>query len=131
MCCTRFVTYKQACVTLVGNIFPQHPKIKQKVQAAPLRASNVCDEGNFSFPEECALAPSLTERCRLRLLNFQIDNTASNQSCAAPLSHYVTVPLKQWSSSGAARVAIKAVLTTKKRSTGISVCRDLLHTFQS
>ena len=31
---------------------------------------------------------------------------------------------------GAARVAVKAVLTTKKRSTGISVCRDLLHTFQ-
>ena len=44
----------------------------------------------FSFPEECALAPSLTERYRLRFLNFQIDNNASNQSCAAPLSHYVT-----------------------------------------
>ncbi|MBQ3243774.1 MAG: hypothetical protein IJB01_04130, partial [Bacteroidaceae bacterium] len=57
----------------------------QKVQAAPLRASNVCDEGNFSFPEECALAPSLTEGYRLRLLNFQIDNTASNQSCVAPM----------------------------------------------
>ena len=30
---------------------------------------------------------------------------------------------------GAARVAVKAVLTTKNSSTGISVCRDLLRTF--
>ena len=27
------------------------------------------DEINFSFPEECALAPFLTEECRLRLVN--------------------------------------------------------------
>ncbi|MBQ3243830.1 MAG: hypothetical protein IJB01_04420, partial [Bacteroidaceae bacterium] len=60
--------YTVACKRVTEGV-PQHPKIKQKVQAAPLRASNVCDEGNFSFPEECALAPSLTERCRLRLLN--------------------------------------------------------------
>jgi len=61
-------SYTIACKRVTEGV-PQHPKIKQKVQAAPLRASNVCDEGNFSFPEECALAPSLTERCRLRLLN--------------------------------------------------------------
>ena len=60
--------YTVACKRVTEGI-TQHPKIKQKVQAAPLRASTVCDEGNFSFPEECALAPSLTERCRLRLLN--------------------------------------------------------------
>ena len=30
---------------------------------APLRASNVCDDGSFSSPKECALAPSLAEGC--------------------------------------------------------------------
>ncbi|MBR5593724.1 MAG: hypothetical protein IKW46_06580, partial [Bacteroidaceae bacterium] len=28
-----------------------------------LRASNVCDDGSFSSPKECALAPSLAEGC--------------------------------------------------------------------
>ena len=31
---------------------------------APLRASNVCDDGSFSSPKECALAPGLTDGCR-------------------------------------------------------------------
>ena len=30
---------------------------KRKPWVAPLRASNVCDDGNFSSPKECALAP--------------------------------------------------------------------------
>ena len=43
--------------------------VKRKVQATPLRASNVCDDGSFSSPKECALALSLTEGCRMQLLS--------------------------------------------------------------
>ena len=32
--------------------------------------SIVCDDGSFSSPKECALAPSLTEGCCLQLLNL-------------------------------------------------------------
>ena len=39
------------------KLIPQHPANKRKPGVAPLRASNVCDDGNFSSPKECALAP--------------------------------------------------------------------------
>ena len=41
----------------------------QKKVAEALRASNVCDDGSFSSPKECALALSLTEGCRMQLLS--------------------------------------------------------------
>ena len=41
-----------------ANQGPQHPANKRKPGVAPLRASNVCDDGNFSSPKECALAPA-------------------------------------------------------------------------
>ena len=37
---------------------PQHPATDGEAVMAPLRASNVCDDGNFSSPKECALAPA-------------------------------------------------------------------------
>ena len=40
------------------KLIPQHPANKRKPGVAPLRASNVCDDGNFSSPKECALAPA-------------------------------------------------------------------------
>ena len=40
------------------KLIPQHPANKRKPEVAPLRASNVCDDGNFSSPKECALAPA-------------------------------------------------------------------------
>ena len=39
------------------KLIPQHPATDGEAVMAPLRASNVCDDGNFSSPKECALAP--------------------------------------------------------------------------
>ena len=41
---------------------PQHPATDGEAVMTPLRASNVCDDGNFSSPKECALAPAARPR---------------------------------------------------------------------
>ena len=39
------------------KLIPEHPANKRKPGVAPLLRSNVCEDGNFSSPKECALAP--------------------------------------------------------------------------
>ena len=46
--------------------------LNEQLFAAPLRASNVCDDGSFSSPKECASALSRPRDVALRLLSKRL-----------------------------------------------------------
>ena len=52
--------YTRCCYCVRSELFCPRC-LNEQLFAAPLRASNVCDDGSFSSPKECALAPFSTK----------------------------------------------------------------------
>ena len=63
--------YTRCCYCVRSELFCPRC-LNEELFAAPLRASNVCDDGSFSSPKECAPALSRPRDVALRLLSKRL-----------------------------------------------------------
>ena len=66
---TAFYPGLSCCCYCVASELSRPGYMRVKILVAPLRVSNVCDDGNFSSPKECVSAPQPTEVCCLRFVS--------------------------------------------------------------